>query len=105
MAITNDFLLSGFQSLLADWVPKERRGRVTSTVGTGAFYLDIRGTTSGGGMLLFIPMALGQTIGGTAYMFDPSLPLLDNLSRANTCVNLGIPQGEGSKRNRKMITA
>ena len=76
MAITNDILLSGFQSLLADWVPKERRGRVTSTVGTGAFYLDIRGTTSGGGMLLFIPMAVGQALGGTLFMFDPKWPFL-----------------------------
>jgi len=76
MAITNDILISGFQSLLADWVPKDRRGRVTSTVGTGAFYLDIRNTTSGGGMLLFIPMALGQALGGTLYLFDPTYPFL-----------------------------
>ncbi len=76
MSITNDILISGFQSLLADWVPKERRGRVISTVGTGAFYLDIRNTTSGGGMLLFIPMALGQALGGTIYLFDPTYPFL-----------------------------
>jgi len=76
MAITNDFLLSGFQSLLADWVPRERRGRVTSTVGTGAFYVDIRGTTSGGGMLLFIPAAIGQAFGGTIYMINPTYPFI-----------------------------
>lgn len=74
MAITNAFLISGFQSLLADWVPRERRGRVTSTVGTGSFFLDIRGTTGGGGMLLFIPTSLGQALGGTLYMQNPVLP-------------------------------
>jgi MFS family permease len=74
MAITNAFLISGFQSLLADWVPRERRGRVTSTVGTGSFFLDIRGTTGGGGMLLFLPASLGQALGGTLYMQNPVLP-------------------------------
>jgi MFS family permease len=74
MALTNAFCIAGFQSLLSDHTPRDRRGRVTSTVGTGSFFLDIRGTTGGGGMLLFIPVALGQAIGGTLYMQNPVLP-------------------------------
>ena len=40
MAVGNAFLMPGFQSLLADSVPRERRGRVTSAVGGGNFFID-----------------------------------------------------------------
>jgi len=76
MAFTNAFLMSGFQSLLSDWTPRERRGRVTSTVGTGSFYVDIRGTQGGGGMLLFIPLSIGQALGGILYMQSPTYPFI-----------------------------
>jgi MFS family permease len=79
MAIMNAFLVSGFQSLVSDWCPRERRGRVTSAIGTGSFFLDIRNTGSGGGsggMLSVIPAALGQALGGTLYMVNPILPFI-----------------------------
>lgn len=74
MAIGNSFLMPGFQSLLADSVPRERRGRVTSAIGGGNFFIDIRNTGMGGGMLLFLPMALAQITGGLLYQSDPTLP-------------------------------
>ena len=66
--------MPGFQSLLADAVPKDRRGRVTSAVGGGNFFIDIRNTGMGGGMLLFLPMAIAQILGGVLYESDPTLP-------------------------------
>jgi len=66
--------MPGFQSLLADSVPRERRGRVTSAIGGGNFFIDIRNTGMGGGMLLFLPMALAQLTGGLLYQSDPTLP-------------------------------
>jgi MFS family permease len=74
MAVGNAFTMPGFQSLLADMVPKERRGRVTSAVGGGNFFIDVRNTGMGGGMLLFIPMAVAQVTGGFLYEADPTLP-------------------------------
>ena len=74
MAIGNAFLMPGFQSLLADNTPRERRGRVTSAVGGGNFFIDVRGTGMGGGMLLFVPMALSQLLGGIFYEINPTLP-------------------------------
>ncbi len=74
MALVNAFLMPGFQSLLADYTPRERRGRVTSAVGGGMFFVDIRGSGLGGGMLLFIPSALAQIIGGYLYQIDPRYP-------------------------------
>jgi MFS family permease len=74
MALGNAFLMPGFQSLLADAVPKERRGRVTSAIGGGNFFIDVRNGGMGGGMLLFIPMAVAQLLGGALYEMDPTLP-------------------------------
>jgi MFS family permease len=74
MAVGNAFLMPGFQSLLADAVPKDRRGRVTSAVGGGNFFIDVRNTGMGGGMLLFVPIAVAQILGGFLYEVEPTLP-------------------------------
>jgi len=76
MSISNAFLRPGFQSLLADYTPRERRGRMTSAVGGGNFFVDIRGTGYGGGMLLFIPAAVAQTLGGVLYEANPTIPFM-----------------------------
>jgi MFS family permease len=76
VAVCNAFLMPGFQSLLADFTPRNRRGRVTSAVGSGNFFVDIRGTMWGGGMLLFVPLAIGQTLGGILYEYNPTVPFI-----------------------------
>jgi MFS family permease len=76
VAVCNAFLMPGFQSLLADYTPRNRRGRVTSAVGSGNFFVDIRGTMWGGGMLLFVPLAIGQTVGGILYEYNPTVPFI-----------------------------
>jgi DHA1 family multidrug resistance protein-like MFS transporter len=76
MAIGNAFLMPGFQSLLADETPRERRGRVTSAVGGGNFFIDVRNTGWGGGMLLFIPSAVAQVLSGVLYETNPTTPFL-----------------------------
>jgi len=74
IAVANAFLMPGFQSLLADYTPRNRRGRVTSAVGSGNFFVDIRGTMWGGGMLLFVPLAVAQIVGGVLYELNPYAP-------------------------------
>jgi MFS family permease len=74
MAFINAILMPGFQSLLADYTPRERRGRVTSAIGAGMFFVDIRGGGMGGGTLLFIPQAIAAYVGGTLYSMNPTYP-------------------------------
>jgi MFS family permease len=73
ISLVNSFLRPGFQSLLADYTPRERRGRVTSSIGAGNFLLDIRGGAGGGGgaTLLFIPSSIAQLLGGILYGWSP----------------------------------
>ena len=73
ISCVNVFLTPGFQSLLADYTPRERRGRVTSSIGAGNFFIDIRGGAGGGGgaTLLFIPSSIAQFIGGILYATNP----------------------------------
>ena len=74
MAIANAFLMPGVQSLVADYTPRERRGRVLATIGSGNFYLDIRTTRVGGGMLIFIPSTIAFYLGGAMYERSNALP-------------------------------
>lgn len=76
MAFVNSFLMPGYQSLLADYTPRERRGRVTSAIGAGNFFLNISALGVGGGTLLFIPSAVALTLGGVLYTINPIVPFL-----------------------------
>lgn len=76
MAFVNSFLMPGFQSLLADYTPRDRRGRVTSAIGAGNFFLNISMMYLGGGTLLFIPSAVALTLGGVLYTVNPMIPFL-----------------------------
>jgi len=40
----------------------------------GGFFIDVRNTGMGGGMLLFLPMAIAQIIEGVIYESEPTLP-------------------------------
>ncbi len=74
MAIANAFLMPGVQSLVADYTPRDRRGRVLAAIGSGNFFLDIRTTLVGGGMLVFIPSTVAFYLGGTIYEMSGTLP-------------------------------
>jgi DHA1 family multidrug resistance protein-like MFS transporter len=76
MAVTNAFLMPGVQSLVADYTPRDRRGRVLSTIGSGNFYLDIRTTRIGGGMLIFVPSTIAFYTGGAIYEMSNSSPFI-----------------------------
>jgi len=77
ISIVNVFLTPGFHSLLADYTPRDRRGRVISSIGAGNFFIDIRGGAGGGGgaTLLFIPSSIAQVLGGILYAANPGYSL------------------------------
>jgi MFS family permease len=70
----NAFLLPGFMSLVADYTPRERRGRVLAAIGAGRFQLDMRVTRVGGGVLLFIPATIAASVGGVLYEANIMFP-------------------------------
>ncbi len=76
IAVSNAFLMPGFQSLLSDNTPRERRGRVISGIGSGNFFIDIRGMMFGGGMIQFMPLSVAQVAGGILYEVNPTIPFL-----------------------------
>jgi len=68
--------MPGFQSLVADYTPRDRRGRLLSAMGTGIFYIDIRTTRMGGGMLIFIPSTIAFYLGGALFEMTKTLPFM-----------------------------
>jgi MFS family permease len=73
-ATINAFLLPGFMSLVADYTPRERRGRVLAAIGAGRFQLDMTVTRVGGGVLLFIPATIAASVGGALYEANIAFP-------------------------------
>ena len=74
MATASAFLMPGFQSLVADYTPRKRRGRVLAAIGGGRFFVNIRMTIVGGGVLLFLPATIAAYFGGTLYQTSIMLP-------------------------------
>ncbi len=77
-AVTNSFLMPSCSTLLADVVPREKRGRVMASLGRGMLMIMAQGSGGGGGpgigMLLTIPMMLGSLVSGYVYSFNPTYP-------------------------------
>ncbi len=71
--VASSFLWISSTVFLADTVPRQIRGRIMAGVGQGVSF----GVSGGGyasGFLLFIPMTIGNLIGGYIYTFNPQLP-------------------------------
>jgi len=70
--LTNAFMNPGFQSLFADMIPREKRGRVLASIGGGGIWL-MRGAW-GSGVLGMAMQTLGMLLSGYVYRFNPSYP-------------------------------
>ncbi len=71
--LTNAFLNPAFQSLFADIIPRERRGRVLASIGGGIWLM--RGAW-GSGVLGRSIQTVGSLLSGYLYGYDSSLPWL-----------------------------
>jgi MFS family permease len=72
ITLCNKIMIPGFSTLIANMIPRERRGRIYSILGERG--VRIRwGNFWGGGVLLFPPAALGAWIGGQVYSYSPTL--------------------------------
>jgi MFS family permease len=73
MMVSSSFLWIASSVFLADSIPRRMRGRIMAGVGQGVSF----GVSGGGyasGFLLFIPMTIGNLIGGYIYQYNPQFP-------------------------------
>jgi len=74
LGFVNTIIWPAFSTLLANLVPRERRGRLLSILGRGIAISW--GGVWAGGFIVFIPMSLGTLIGGYIYEANPMFPWL-----------------------------
>jgi DHA1 family multidrug resistance protein-like MFS transporter len=75
MMFASAFLWIASSVFLADSIPRALRGRIMAGIGQGVSF----GVSGGGyssGFLLFIPMTIGNLVGGYIYEYNPQLPWL-----------------------------
>ncbi|MFP3951649.1 MAG: MFS transporter [Candidatus Bathyarchaeia archaeon] len=83
VSIINNIMRPAFSTLIADIIPRSRRGRLYSLIGERGVTISF-GNFWGGGFLLFMPAAIGSYIGGEIYVINPALPTII------TAASLGI---------------
>ena len=77
VSVANAIFMSACPTLLADIVPKEKRGRVLATLGRGQLFILTQGGGGGGpgmGLILTLPMMLSSLISGYIYSFNSFYP-------------------------------
>jgi MFS family permease len=61
-------------ALMADFVPREHRGRVMAAIGSGRYMLGAAGGGTGGpgmGYLFTLPVMFSSIVGGILYSLNP----------------------------------
>jgi len=85
MSLINGMLMPAFSTIIANLIPRSRRGRLYSLLGERGVMFSY-GNFWGGGFLLFPAAAVGSFIGGYIYEMNNSWPWV--ILSAATVVNL-----------------
>jgi MFS family permease len=72
----DDFLMPSAQALVADLIPREKRGLISSALGRGRFLVTVGGHVGGGTLAMFLPSMIGNLLGGRIYSINPAYPWL-----------------------------
>ncbi len=72
ISLCNKIMIPAFSTLIANMIPRERRGRLYSLLGERGVMISW-GNFWGGGFFIFPPAALGAWVGGHLYAFSPTL--------------------------------
>jgi DHA1 family tetracycline resistance protein-like MFS transporter len=72
ITLCNKIMIPGFSTLIANMIPRERRGRLYSLLGERGVQISW-GNFWGGGFLIFPPAAIGAWVGGQVYSYSPTL--------------------------------
>jgi MFS family permease len=73
VTICNSVMMPAFSTIIANIIPRNRRGRLYSLIGERGIMISF-GNFWGGGFLLFPPAALGSYVGGWVYKMNPNYP-------------------------------
>jgi MFS family permease len=71
ITICNNVMMPAFSTIIANIIPRNRRGRLYSLIGERGITISF-GNFRGGGFLLFPPAALGSYVGGWVYKLNPN---------------------------------
>ncbi len=72
IVICNNILMPAFTTLIANTIPRDRRGRLYSLLGERGIMVSF-GRFWGGGFLIFPPAAIGSILGGIVYEYSQVL--------------------------------
>jgi MFS family permease len=70
----DDFLMPSARALVADLIPRHKRGLINAALGRGYLIVTVGGTLGGGALALFIPSMLGFALGGYIYPINNIFP-------------------------------
>jgi MFS family permease len=76
-AVAGAFFMPASTALMADYVPRELRGRVMAAIGRGSVMVGAAGGGTGGpgmGYLFTLPVMGGSILGGILYALNPVFP-------------------------------
>jgi MFS family permease len=73
IVIGNNMMVPAFSTIIANIIPRNRRGRLYSLLGERGISINF-GNFWGGGFLIFPPAALGAFFGGWVYNLNPNYP-------------------------------
>jgi MFS family permease len=73
LSICNTMMMPAFSTIIANIIPRSRRGRLYSLIGERGVMISF-GNFWGGGFLLFPPAAIGAYVGGYVYDINPNYP-------------------------------
>jgi MFS family permease len=73
MSVINGMMMPAFSTIIANMIPRNRRGRLYSLLGERGIMFSF-GNFWGGGFLLFPAAAAGSYIGGQVYEMNNSYP-------------------------------
>jgi MFS family permease len=97
ISAANAFLMPSCQSMIAESVPREWRGRIMSAIGPGFIMVTSPGMGGGGGgpgmgFVLTVPIILGSLAGGYIYSENPTFSwiLLTGALVTSTAISIAL---------------
>ena len=95
ISAANAFLMPACQTIVAESVPKEMRGRIMSAIGRGVIMVTGPGVGGGGGgpgmgFVLTVPIILGSLVGGIIYSTNPTFSWILLTGALAICIAISI---------------
>jgi MFS family permease len=95
ISAANAFLMPACQTMVAESVPRELRGRIMSAIGRGVIMVTGPGVGGGGGgpgmgFVLTVPIIMGSLVGGYIYSINPAFSWILLTGALTICIVIGV---------------